>query len=74
MPDRSGAAGRRGSGAVHAVARIGSLLRRIAGMPDYEAYLEHLRRSHPERAVPTQREFYAEFVRSRYDEGPTRCC
>jgi uncharacterized short protein YbdD (DUF466 family) len=49
-------------------------LRRIAGMPDYEAYLEHLRRSHPEKAVPTQREFYAEFVRSRYGDGPTRCC
>jgi uncharacterized short protein YbdD (DUF466 family) len=51
-----------------------SVLRRIAGMPDYEAYLEHLRCSHPERAIPSQREFYAEFVRSRYDDGPTRCC
>jgi uncharacterized short protein YbdD (DUF466 family) len=54
--------------------RIGSFLRRIAGMPDYQAYLKHLRSSHPERAVPTQREFYAEFVRARYDDGPSRCC
>ena len=49
-------------------------LRKVAGMPDYEAYLEHLRRSHPDCPVPTEREFYAEFVRSRYEDGPTRCC
>jgi uncharacterized short protein YbdD (DUF466 family) len=70
----SGTAGQPGSGAVHAIARIGSLLRRIAGMPDYEAYLEHLRRCHPERAVLNQREFYDDYVRSRYEDGPTRCC
>jgi uncharacterized short protein YbdD (DUF466 family) len=43
-------------------------------MPDYEAYLEHLRSSHPERAVPSEREYYAEYLRSRYEAGPTRCC
>lgn len=51
-----------------------SVLRRIAGMPDYAAHLEHLRRFHPGRPIPTQREFYEEFVRSRYQDGPTRCC
>jgi uncharacterized short protein YbdD (DUF466 family) len=70
----SRAAGQRGSGAVLAIARMGSCLRRIAGMPDYHAYLEHVRSAHPERAVPTQQEFYADFVRSRYEDGPTRCC
>jgi len=49
-------------------------LRRIAGMPDYPAHLEHLRRSHPERPIPTAREFYEEFVQNRYQDGPTRCC
>lgn len=49
-------------------------LRKVAGMPDYAAYLEHLHRSHPERPVPTEREFYADFVRARYEDGPTRCC
>jgi uncharacterized short protein YbdD (DUF466 family) len=24
--------------------------------------------------VPTQRQFYDEFTRSRYGDGPTRCC
>lgn len=50
------------------------VVRRIAGMPDYGAYVEHLRRCHPERAVPNEREFYEEFVRARYEGGPTRCC
>jgi uncharacterized short protein YbdD (DUF466 family) len=49
-------------------------IRRVAGMPDYEAYLDHLRCSHPERAVPTEREYYAEYLLSRYADGPTRCC
>jgi uncharacterized short protein YbdD (DUF466 family) len=53
---------------------LSSTVRRIAGMPDYAAHVEHLRRCHPERAVPTEREFYEDFVRARYADGPTRCC
>ena len=49
-------------------------IKRIAGMPDYEAYLDHVRRRHPERPLPSRREFYDEFVRARYSDGPTRCC
>jgi uncharacterized short protein YbdD (DUF466 family) len=49
-------------------------LRTVAGMPDYAAHLEHLRRSHPGEPIPTEREFYEEFVRNRYQDGPTRCC
>ena len=49
-------------------------LRRIAGMPDYAAHVEHLRRSHPERPLPTEREFYEDYLRARYGDGPTRCC
>jgi uncharacterized short protein YbdD (DUF466 family) len=43
-------------------------------MPDYAAHVEHLRRYHPERPLPSPREFYDEFIRCRYAEGPTRCC
>ena len=56
------------------VARVGELLRRIAGMPDYRAYVEHLRRCHPERALPTEREYFEQYVAARYGDGPTRCC
>jgi uncharacterized short protein YbdD (DUF466 family) len=50
------------------------MLQRIAGMPDYGAYVEHLRRCHPERAVPTEREYFEQYVAARYGDGPTRCC
>lgn len=50
------------------------VVRRVAGMPDYAAHVEHLRRCHPDRPVPSVREFYDEYVRNRYADGPTRCC
>ena len=50
------------------------VVRRVAGMPDYAAHVAHIRRCHPERAVPTAREFYEEYLRARYEDGPTRCC
>ena len=54
--------------------RLLSIVRQIIGMPDYDAHLEHLRRCHPGQLVPTEREFYEEFIRTRYGDGPTRCC
>lgn len=56
------------------VERVLQVVRRVAGMPDYAAHVAHLRRCHPERAVPSAREFYEEYVRARYGDGPTRCC
>ena len=55
-------------------AKLLGTLRQIAGMPGYAAHVEHLRRCHPESPVPTEREFYDEFIRTRYGDGPTRCC
>jgi uncharacterized short protein YbdD (DUF466 family) len=51
-----------------------SAIRRILGMPDYQRYLAPLRDRHPERPVPTEREYYEEFLRARYADGPNRCC
>ena len=50
------------------------MIRRMAGMPDYAAYVEHLRRRHPGSAVPTEREFYDSYLENRYGDAPTRCC
>lgn len=50
------------------------VIRRVAGMPDYRAYVEHVERCHPERPVPTEREFYDSYLQSRYGDAPTRCC
>ncbi|MET0226072.1 MAG: YbdD/YjiX family protein [Dokdonella sp.] len=51
--------------------RIG---RQIIGVPDYENYLAHLRRHHPERALPSYAEFFNERQEARYKGGGGRCC
>jgi uncharacterized short protein YbdD (DUF466 family) len=43
-------------------------------MPDYSAHVEHLRRCHPGSPLPTEREFFEEYLKSRYSEGTSRCC
>ncbi len=64
--------GRRAArGALDQVARW---VRRLAGMPDYEAYLAHRRASHPGEPVKDERAFFDEYLRRRYEGGPTRCC
>jgi uncharacterized short protein YbdD (DUF466 family) len=74
MLDRSGTAGQRDNGTAVFLQMLGSVIRRLAGMPDYAAYIEHVRSAHPERPILTEGEFYDEFVRRRYGDGPTRCC
>jgi uncharacterized short protein YbdD (DUF466 family) len=51
-----------------------TFLRRIAGMPDYRAHVEHLRRCHPESPIPSEREFFEDYLQRRYQNGATRCC
>ena len=51
-----------------------SAAKRVLGMPDYAAYLAHLRVHHPDCPVPTEREFYDQYVQTRYGDGATRCC
>lgn len=48
--------------------------RRVAGMPDYGAYVRHLEAAHPDQPVPSEREFFALYLSARYGDGPTRCC
>jgi uncharacterized short protein YbdD (DUF466 family) len=48
--------------------------RHIVGMPDYDAYVAHVRACHPGAAVPSEREYFDQYVRARYESGPTRCC
>ncbi|HEU5153572.1 MAG TPA: YbdD/YjiX family protein [Gemmatimonadales bacterium] len=49
-------------------------VRRILGMPDYEEYLRHLKRCHASDPVPSEREFFESYLRSRYGRSPSRCC
>jgi uncharacterized short protein YbdD (DUF466 family) len=48
-------------------------IRRVVGMPDYQGYVEHLRLCHPERPIPTEREYFEEWMEARY-HGVSRCC
>ena len=53
--------------------RLVAIARAVAGVPDYDAYVAHLRASHPERTAPTRAEFFAERQEARYRSGG-RCC
>ncbi len=48
--------------------------RLIIGVPDYDTYVEHLRRFHPERTPMTYEEFFVERQNARYRGGGGRCC
>lgn len=48
--------------------------RRIVGMPDYDAYVAHFQGCHPGAAVLSEREYFDQYVKARYENGPTRCC
>jgi uncharacterized short protein YbdD (DUF466 family) len=43
-------------------------------VPDYDAYVKHLREHHPEREVPSYKEFFRERQVARYKGTGGRCC
>jgi uncharacterized short protein YbdD (DUF466 family) len=49
-------------------------LRRIAGMPDYQAYVRHLQLHHPGRPIPTPRDYFEWFLQSKGGGTAGRCC
>jgi uncharacterized short protein YbdD (DUF466 family) len=48
--------------------------RLIIGVPDYDTYVAHQRRFHPERAPMTYEAFFNERQAARYRGGGGRCC
>lgn len=48
--------------------------RLIVGVPDYDLYLAHIRRRHPERTPMTREAFFADRLQARYARGTSRCC
>lgn len=49
-------------------------IRQIAGMPDYDRYVAHLRTCHPDRPVPDEHQYYDQFLNAKYGGGISRCC
>lgn len=46
----------------------------IVGGQDYQRYVAHLRRTHPDRPIPTEREYWRE-RHDAADRNPSnRCC
>ena len=49
--------------------------RLMCGVPDYEGYVAHLRRHHPDWLVPSYEEFFRQRQDARYGKnGNARCC
>lgn len=56
------------------LARFGSTIRRIAGMPDYRGYLLHMEEHHAGCTVLSEGEFFDVQLQARYGNGASRCC
>ena len=48
--------------------------RLMCGLPDYDAYVAHLRTRHPGQSVPSYEAFFRERQNARYGRGAARCC
>lgn len=54
--------------------RSASALRAIAGVPDYDRYLAHMRAEHPGDRVMSETEFNVTRLNDRYSRVGSRCC
>lgn len=54
--------------------QVAPVVRRIIGAPDYDAYLAHATRCHPDRPVLSRDEFVALRLADRYSQPGNRCC
>ena len=48
--------------------------RLCCGVPDYDVYVAHLKRAHPDRRIPSYEEFFRERQEARYKGTGGRCC
>ncbi|MCU0951560.1 MAG: YbdD/YjiX family protein [Burkholderiaceae bacterium] len=48
--------------------------RLMIGVPDYDGYVEHMRRTHPEQVPMSYEAFFRERQAARYAGGGRGCC
>jgi uncharacterized short protein YbdD (DUF466 family) len=53
---------------------LGQSMRLMVGLPEYDAYLAHMERTHPGQPVLSYEEFFRERQAARYGSGKTGCC
>ena len=56
------------------MARIANVVRRVIGVPDYERYLAHQRRCHPDEPALAREAFAHDALARRYERPGSRCC
>ena len=72
----SGDASRTGVSALAAIVwqRAAQTARLMVGVPDYDAYVAHLRAAHPDVRPLTREDFVRSAQIRRYGRGASRCC
>ena len=58
----------------HAWSVAARTARLAIGVPDYDDYVDHVRRRHPEREPMDRAAFFNERMQARYGRGRSRCC
>lgn len=54
--------------------RLVQSARLACGVPDYDAYIAHMRETHPDAPVMDYAAFFRERMQARYGRGRSRCC
>jgi uncharacterized short protein YbdD (DUF466 family) len=54
--------------------RLCQSLRLMVGVPEYDAYVAHMRDKHPHQQIMSYQEFFRERQVARYDGKVGRCC
>lgn len=63
-----------GSELLARLTRARQTLNRIIGAPDYDTYLAHAARHHPDAPPLTRDEFVKQRLEDKYSKPGTRCC
>jgi uncharacterized short protein YbdD (DUF466 family) len=53
---------------------LGQSLRLMVGLPDYDAYLSHMERTHPDQVPMSYEAFFRERQDARYGGRTGKCC
>lgn len=56
---------------------LGQAAKMMIGIPDYDNYVAHMQKNHPDKPVMTYKEFFRDRQEARYGgngKGGFRCC
>lgn len=56
------------------VRKVARVVSTIIGVPDYDRYVTHARKCHPDRPLMSREEFAKNRMEARYNQPGNRCC